>query len=130
MLKGSCHCGKVNWTIEAKIDGITACNCTVCRRYGCLWAYGHENVDVKVEGETKKYVRGEHVEFHFCPTCACITHWRGIKLEENGLRRSAVNTRLANDPAEIMNYPIDHFDGFDKFDDLPRDGRCVKDMWF
>lgn len=25
---------------------------------------------------------------------------------------------------------IDHFDGLDKFDDLPRDGRCIKDMWF
>jgi hypothetical protein len=25
---------------------------------------------------------------------------------------------------------IYHFDGLDKFDDLPRDGRCVKDMWF
>jgi hypothetical protein len=26
--------------------------------------------------------------------------------------------------------PIDHFDGLDTFDDLPRDGRCVADMWF
>ena len=26
--------------------------------------------------------------------------------------------------------PIDHFDGLDKFEDLPRDGRCVADYWF
>ena len=25
---------------------------------------------------------------------------------------------------------MDHFDGLDTFDDLPRDGRCVADMWF
>jgi hypothetical protein len=26
--------------------------------------------------------------------------------------------------------PIDHFDGLDKFEDLPRDGKCVADVWF
>jgi hypothetical protein len=30
----------------------------------------------------------------------------------------------------IADIPIDHFDGLDTFDDLPRDGRCVKDYWF
>ena len=25
---------------------------------------------------------------------------------------------------------IDHFDGLDTFDDLPRDGKCVSDYWF
>jgi hypothetical protein len=25
---------------------------------------------------------------------------------------------------------MDHFDGLESFDDLPRDGRCVADMWF
>ncbi|TIS67974.1 MAG: GFA family protein, partial [Mesorhizobium sp.] len=24
----------------------------------------------------------------------------------------------------------EHFDGLETFDDLPRDGRCVRDMWF
>ena len=27
-------------------------------------------------------------------------------------------------------FPIDHFDGLDFFDDLPRDGQCVADHWF
>ena len=26
--------------------------------------------------------------------------------------------------------PIDHFDGLDRWEDLPRDGRCVSDLWF
>jgi hypothetical protein len=25
---------------------------------------------------------------------------------------------------------IDHFDGLASFQDLPRDGRCVAEMWF
>jgi hypothetical protein len=30
----------------------------------------------------------------------------------------------------VAHMPIDHFDGLDTFDDLPRDGRCVADYWF
>jgi hypothetical protein len=55
--------------------------------------------------------------------------WRGLHLEPDGRRRIAVNIRLT-EPEAIFHLPIDHFDGLDKFDDLPRDGRCVADMWF
>jgi hypothetical protein len=37
--------------------------------------------------------------------------------------------RLA-EPAAVAGIIIDHFDGLVSFDDLPRDGRCVADMWF
>ena len=30
----------------------------------------------------------------------------------------------------VARIPIDHFDGLDTFDDLPRDGKCVADYWF
>ena len=33
------------------------------------------------------------------------------------------------EPDPIAKVPIDHFDGLDKFDDLPRDGKCVGDVW-
>ena len=42
---------------------------------------------------------------------------------------SAVNLRLA-EPEVVAPIPIDHFDGLEKFEDLPRDGRCVSDYWF
>jgi hypothetical protein len=41
----------------------------------------------------------------------------------------AVNLRLAP-PEAVAHLPIDHFDGFDTYDDLPADGRCVRDLWF
>jgi len=40
-----------------------------------------------------------------------------------------VNLRLA-EPETVAQIPIDHFDGLVSFDDVPRDGRCVKDYWF
>ena len=41
----------------------------------------------------------------------------------------AVNVRLS-EPASVAQLPIDHFEGLERFEDLPRDGRCVADYWF
>jgi len=131
MLQGSCHCGAVSWewTHQALPQGATACNCTVCRRYGALWIYDYENRGIRVGGPTTAYVRGKGIEFHFCPTCGCIAYWRGRNVKSDGTRRIAVNLRLT-EPGPIDRIPIDHFDGLNKFEDLPRDGKCVADLWF
>jgi len=127
-IEGSCHCGNVRWRFAGEPEGATACNCTVCRRYGALWAYGHEGEGITVTGPTQKYVRGKWVEFHFCPACGCVAFWRGQHEDEQGRRRIAVNLRLA-EPDAVARIPIDRFDGLDTFSDLPRDGRCVADYW-
>ena len=110
-------------------ESATACNCTVCRRYGALWAYDYENEGISFSGSTKIYVRGKAIEFHFCPSCGCVALWRAQRSDEQGRRRIAVNLRLT-EPEPIASLPIDHFEGLNTFDDLPRDGRCIKDMWF
>ncbi|MCB1636984.1 MAG: hypothetical protein KDI51_20515 [Xanthomonadales bacterium] len=93
-----------------------------------LWIYDFENEGVRVHGETKVYIRGEAIEFHFCPHCGCVSHWRARKTDDEGRRRLAVNVRLA-EPGAVGAIPIDHFDGLDTFEDLPRDGKCVSDYW-
>jgi hypothetical protein len=132
MLKGSCHCGKAEWTLEGDPGSITACNCTLCRRYGGLWAYDYEGGRITVTGQTASYTRAGKVnpalEILFCPSCACVVSWRGLRLEEDGRRRMAVNLRLAP-PEAVCDLPIDHFDGLNTFDELPSDGRCVRDLW-
>jgi hypothetical protein len=40
----------------------------------------------------------------------------------------AVNVRLAP-PESVAHLPIDHFDGLESFEDLPADGRVVRDLW-
>ena len=69
------------------------------------------------------------LEIHFCTTCADVLCWRGLRLEADGRRRMAVNLRLAP-PDTVAALPIDRFDGLDSFEDLPLDGRCVRDLWF
>lgn len=133
MLTGTCHCGTISWTFDGVPESVTACSCTLCRRYGVLWAYDYEGEKIKLTGPTAIYtrvgVKNPALEIHFCPKCGCVAAWRGTRTDETGRRRIAVNVRLT-EPGAIAHLEIDHFDGLDTFDDLPRDGRCVRDMWF
>lgn len=132
MLDGSCHCGNGKWTLKGDPGSITACNCTLCHRYGTLWAYDYEGERIAVSGELTAYTRADEnhptLEILFCPTCAGVVAWRSLHLDERGRRRIAVNLRLAA-LDRVANLPIDHFDGLVTFEDLPSDGRCVRDLW-
>lgn len=132
-IEGRCLCGDAGWTLRGDPGSITACNCSLCVRYGALWAYDYENGRISLDGPMQSFTRrgkaDPALEILFCPTCACVLAWRGLRIEGDGRRRLAVNVRLA--PADaVANLPIDHFDGADSFDDLPSDGRRVRDMWF
>lgn len=131
MLDGTCHCGLVQWTLDDDPESITACNCTTCRRYGALWAYGYIGHTVHVKGQTHSYRRKDAgtIDFHFCPACGCVTHYVEDPDSNTGKSWTGVNTRMS-DPVSISALPIDHFDGYQTHDDLPRDGRTVADMWF
>jgi len=129
MIEGSCHCGALRWQLDAVPEGATACNCTVCRRYGVLWAYDWDGEGIRVSGPTRAYQRGEReIEFHFCATCGCVAFWRAAQADAAGRKRIAVNLRLA-EPEVVAAIPIDRFDGLGAFADLPRDGRSVRDVW-
>jgi hypothetical protein len=130
-MRGACHCGRVGWTLDTAPESVTACNCTIDRRYGALWAYGHIGHDIATFGETATYRRadGGVIDYHFCPVCACVSHYVATKGDEEGRHWTGVNLRLT-DPEPIADLPIDHFDGLTSWDDLPRDSRRVRDMWF
>lgn len=130
MIEGSCHCGAVSWEFDGDPGSATACNCTTCRRYGALWIYDYENERIRVSGPTSTYEReNPSLRYHFCPNCGSVAYWRGVRTNEEGRRRIAVNIRLA-EPDVVAHLPIEHFEGLNSFDDLPRDGRRVSDMWF
>ncbi|MCB1196959.1 MAG: GFA family protein [Deltaproteobacteria bacterium] len=131
MIKGACHCNNIRWSFEGQIERVTSCNCTVCRRYGGLWAYGFKDQNIIVAGTTREYVRGDAaLGFHFCGVCGCVAYWLGRFPNTDGHFRIAVNMRLALEPEHIQSIPIRHFDGLDKFEALADDSRCVKDLWF
>jgi hypothetical protein len=130
MIEGSCHCGQVRWSFNGVPESATACNCTLCRRYGTLWAYDFEGERIKVSGPTRAYTWGERgIGFHFCPECGCVAYWRAMTLREDGRRRIAVNLRMA-DPKAVGDIAVDHLDGLETWKKLAPDGRCVSHMWF
>lgn len=131
MITGSCHCETVKWTYSLPLESVTACNCKLCRRYGALWAYGHLDQGIQISGSTSVYMRDRKLNgFYFCPRCGCLAYYLSNSEDEQGRRRMAVNLRMIHDPNQIAHLPIDHFDGLDKFEDLPRNGRRVQDLWF
>ena len=71
MLSGTCHCGAVRIEIPSQPEALTLCNCSVCRRYGGLWAYFDVGtVTVTGHPETLRYTSGE---IRRCVTCAVST---------------------------------------------------------
>jgi hypothetical protein len=135
MIEGSCHCGAVRWQFDVEPESATACNCTICRRYGTLWAYDLKGDRTQFSGPTRAYVRaagawGEPgVGFHFCVHCGSLTHYRALKPNPEGRIRTAVNLRMA-EPEVVARLPVVHWEGLKSLSSLGRDGRCVADMWF
>ncbi len=133
MLTGTCHCGAAGWTLEGDPGPATICNCTLCRRYGVLWAYDYENERIRISGQSASYIRADEpdpcLEIRFCAACACVICWRGLQPDSKGRRRIAVNLRLAS-PEAVGDLPILRFEGLESQTDLPADGRCVRDYWF
>ena len=129
-LKGACHCGAVTWTFEGMPESATACNCTLCRRYGVLWIYDFEGERIAVTGPTTSYKRADiapYLEIRFCGTCGCVVCWRSLELEA-GRRRIAVNLRLT-EPDPVARLSIRRVDGLNGFPEVPADTRCVVDLW-
>jgi len=107
MIEASCDCGGVQIEIDTPPDTVTDCNCSICRRYGALWAY-YMRPQVRVTGATTIYLRGRKwLEFHHCATCRCLTHWEAV---DKAVPRMGVNARLMA-PQILKAAAIVEFDG-------------------
>lgn len=92
-VEASCHCGRNVIVLASPPEEVTSCNCSICRRYGVLWAYyPGGDVDLGRMVETGTYAWDDRaIAFHRCTTCGCVTCW----LPTNGSRdRIGVNARL------------------------------------
>jgi hypothetical protein len=96
MLAGACHCGAVRVEVPRRPRTLTNCNCSICRRYGTLWAY-YRASDVRVAGATESYSWGRKaLRFVRCKTCGCITNWeRARPRKVNYMGVNARNFELA-----------------------------------
>jgi hypothetical protein len=109
MIEASCHCGAVRLEIEAAPTEITDCNCSICRRYGVLWAYYRlAEVRIVAPDATESYRWGaRRIDFHHCRTCGCVAHWSAVDPARD---RMGVNARLM-DPDVAAAARLRHLDG-------------------
>jgi hypothetical protein len=94
MVSTTCHCGAVTVEIPYPPATLTQCDCSICRRYGTLWAYYREH-EVRIDaadGATAAYDWGrKSLRFVRCAHCGCITHWQRSRGERDD--RIGINAR-------------------------------------
>jgi len=111
MLTAKCHCGNVELTATKLPESLNSCQCSVCYRYGTLWAYYKpEEVDITFNTEpTKTYSWLDKViDFHHCPVCGCLTHYTST--DKTDWECTAINARMAG-PDVVSTIPIRESEG-------------------
>ncbi len=109
--KGGCHCGKVRYEVEAAIEKVVSCNCSICSKKGWLMAFAPlENFRLlSDEKELTDYQFNKKAIHHlFCKTCGVASFGRGEA--PDGTKMVALNARCLDD-IDLEGIPVQPFDG-------------------
>ena len=110
-IQGSCLCDAVQIGATRLPRQVTLCNCSVCRRYGTLWAYYRRSavtITAARAALTHHSIRPRGLKFVRCATCGCVICWDASSKDPG--RRFGLNTRLL-DHALMADVPIKLLDG-------------------
>jgi hypothetical protein len=79
MLKGSCLCGDVTFTITDTPTDPAASHCSQCRKMsGHVWAAAVVPEDgIEITGEVRWYHASDKARRGFCPRCGSFLFWQG-----------------------------------------------------
>ena len=77
MHTGHCLCGDIGFTVDAPLQGASACHCGQCRK-----SSGHFPAavpvkwdDVDLSGDVRWYRSSDAARRGFCPTCGSYLFW-------------------------------------------------------
>lgn len=106
-----CHCGSVQIHVRRLPRTLTSCNCSICRRYGALWAY-YKPSSVRIQAPRNGLVRyswNRRIRYyHRCRKCGCVTHYTHRKKSS----WATVGVNASNfEPSLIKGARIRHLDG-------------------
>lgn len=108
--EGSCHCGRIAFSVEGDIGQVYDCNCSMCRRKGALLAaFPRDALTLKTaESDMGTYrFNSERIAHRFCPDCGVAPFSEGKG--QDGSRMAMVNVRCLPDVdlATLQVVPVD-----------------------
>ncbi len=111
MIEASCHRGAVRLEVARAPRRLLDCNCSICRRYGGLWAYytaGSVRFRYR-KRDVDTYAWGDRMlRCVRCRHCGLVLHWERTRRTPGS--RVGVNARNF-DPAVIAKARVRWFDG-------------------
>jgi len=108
---GGCHCGKVRYEVDLKLEKAMSCNCSVCTKRGTLLDFVPETKFKLLSGEKNliDYQFNKHVLHHlFCNNCGIVSFVRGMA--PDGSKMVAINLRCL-DNVDLKSLKVTEFDG-------------------
>ena len=115
MIKGSCHCGAIAYTLDEDVpDQAMECNCSICRRKGYLHHFSTPDL-FTLQGsrdDIQVYTFNHHVIRHqFCKTCGAAPFAEGTG--PDGKPMVEINLRCA-EGVDVDALKIVPYDGASK----------------
>jgi hypothetical protein len=110
-IRGSCHCGRIAYRLDAEPTEAIECNCSICRRKGSLLAaFAPDRFHLETSrDDLATYTFGRHaIRHYFCNRCGCAPFSDGTG--PDGELMVAVNLRCAED-LDLSTLKIVQFDG-------------------
>jgi len=77
--QGSCHCGQVRFEVEADLDHVRVCDCSICRKRGALLHRVDEDqfrLLTPLADLTLYQFHTRTARDYFCPTCGILSFRR------------------------------------------------------
>ena len=112
--KGSCHCGRIAFTVEGDLKQVMECNCSLCAKRGSLlWFVPRDRFTLNTpEGDLSTYTFNTHrIKHRFCGVCGCAPYAEANDPQGNPL--AAINARCL-DGVDLGPLPRVPFDGRSK----------------
>ena len=110
--RGSCHCGRIAFTVEGEVGNVVDCNCSMCRRRGGLLAFFPADAFTLTSqaGDYGTYrFNKERIDHHFCPTCGISPFSEGTH-PKTGAKTVSVNVRCLPD-VDLSALQVQQVDG-------------------
>jgi len=77
---GSCHCGKVRFEVDADLDHVRRCDCSICRKRGALTHRVEDSafrlLAPSLEELSLYQWHTRTARDYFCPTCGVLSFRR------------------------------------------------------